>query len=123
MGEEMQLDRYYGPELRPFGQNSKPVKLTNAKHLKWIREQPCIITGKTGDTIDAHHVQRKAQGINDYLTVPLDHILHTQLHAQGVDYFQHHHRLDFKDALIAKLVERIIGLEKRVGGKRNGRSK
>lgn len=120
----MQIDRYFGPKLRPFGRNSKPVTLKSQRHLEWISEQPCIVTEKVNSEyvkVDAHHVQLKSQGVNDYLTVPLEHTLHMQLHRQGLDYFQGHHLVEVKDALIAKLVERIIELEGQVGTKRNVR--
>lgn len=117
----MEIERYYGPGIRPFGRLSKPTDIKSKKHLNWIREQPCVISGLVGETIVAHHVHRKAQGINDYLTVPLDSTLHDQLHGQGVEYFQGHHLVDLKDAMIAKLVERILELE--VGDKRNARRK
>lgn len=108
----MNIERYL---KKPFGSLSKPKKYLAKKHLAWIRKQQCVVSGVEGDTIDAHHVQRKAQGVNDYLAVPLDHVLHNQLHSQGVEYFQGFHRVDLKDALIAKLVERIIDLESKVG--------
>ena len=119
----MHIERYYSPEIMPFGRNSKPPSFTSEKHLKWIRRLPCVVSGVSGDTIEAHHVHRKAQGTNDYLTVPLDSMLHAQLHAQGVEYFQGHHLVDFKDALLAKLVERIILLESEVGDMRNARQR
>jgi len=107
----MNLDRYYGPILRPFGTNTKPVKLQSKEHLKWIKEQPCYVSGYIGDEVDAHHVQKKSQIRNDYLTVPIRHGLHMQYHGQGQQYFQDHHLVNEEHALIAKLVERIIDLE------------
>ena len=117
----MHINRYFGTAIMPFGRNSKPPTFRNEKHLKWIRRLPCVVSGLSGDTIDAHHVHLKSQGVNDYLTVPLDHELHMELHAHPVEDFQDHHLVDLKDALIAKLVERIIFLESAVGEMGNAR--
>ncbi len=106
----MELDRYFSPKLTPFGRLSKPVRLDSKKHLEWIRSQPCIVTGIYG--VDAHHVIRKSQGLNDYTTVPLRHSKHMDLHNTGIYEFEAQHGIDFKDAIIAKLVERIRELEK-----------
>jgi len=111
----MDIERYYGPKLRPFNKLSKPVKILCDRHLEWIRKQPCIITGESGgsegEKIVAHHVQLKSHGTVDYLTVPMKSRLHDNAHAQGLDYFSSAHKIDFKDALIAKLVERVVDLE------------
>ena len=82
----MDIERYYGPKLRPFNILSKPVKILCDRHLEWIRKQPCIITGESGgsegDKIVAHHVQLKSHGTVDYLTVPMKSRLHDNAHAQ-----------------------------------------
>lgn len=105
----MRLERYYGTALQPNGHLSKPVKILAGKHLKWLREQVCVATGAPG--VDAHHVQLKSAIQNDYLTVPLRHDVHMQLHQEGVAAVEQKHGIDIKDALIAKLVERIWLLE------------
>jgi hypothetical protein len=48
--------------------------------VKWIHEQPCIITGRTGDEIDAHHVVFRSMDnlCTDYLLVPLTHWIHIE---------------------------------------------
>jgi len=112
----LHIERYYSPELRPFGELSKPKSIKNKKHILWIREQPCVVSGIEGPTIVAHHVHRKAQGVNDLLTVPLDSSIHNELHTSGVKTFQDQHRVNLDHALIAKLVERILYLEKQMGG-------
>lgn len=105
----MRLERYYGAALQPQGALSKPVKILAGKHLKWMREQNCIATGAPG--VDAHHVQLKSALQNDYLTVPLRHDVHMKLHQEGVAAVELQHSIDIKDALIAKLVERLWLLE------------
>jgi len=109
----MNVGRYFGPKLRPFGNLSKPVALKSPAHLEWIREQPCIVSGLEGQQIISHHVQRKSHGLNDYLTVPLTHEIHTAFHTEtGPEVFEEKHSMDFKDAMLAKLCERVMELEK-----------
>jgi len=106
----MNIERYYSRNLRPFGLLSKPIKLKNEKHLKWIRSRACVVSG-IEDGVEAHHVQRKSQTLNDYLTVPLTKNHHQELHTGGVEKFQDSHAISLELALIAQLVERIIDLE------------
>lgn len=105
----IRIERYYGPTLRPFGNLSKPVKIIDEDYLDWIREQPCVVSGHTH--VVAHHVQRKSQGRNDYLTVPLTHELHTELHKIGVETFEKKHAVDLAKAVTAKLVEYLYSLK------------
>ncbi len=112
----MNIERYFSSKLRPFGSNSKPVKLRNEKHLKWVRNQECIVTGTSGKgLVAAHHVQRKSHIVNDYAAVPLSHLEHGELHSDSVEEYEQNQGIDFKDALIATLIERIIFLQERVG--------
>jgi hypothetical protein len=100
-----QLYGYFSGNLMPFGRNSKkPVMLSEA-YLKWIRTQPCIITGV--EACDAHHVIFKSQAENDYSAVPLRHDLHMKLHShkQGVEGFEEEYGICFKTAVAAKLME------------------
>lgn len=114
------IERYLGPELRPFGKLSNTLKVINRKHLEWIRSRPCIVSGDTKlthslYTIDAHHVRPRGQGQNDLLGVPLRHDLHMELGHIPEAEFEMKHSIDFKDALISQLVQRIIILEASVG--------
>ncbi len=105
----MNLDRYYGPELRP-SPLSKPVKLISEAHLDWVREQPCVVTGRYG--VDAHHHQKKSQIRNDFTAIPLVHEIHVpELHSIGEQFVEDKYAVDLKDCLIAKLVERCWLLE------------
>lgn len=61
--------------------------------------------------IDAHHVLRRSQGENDYLTVPLRHDIHMRGHTEGFDQVEGEFAIDIKDAMIACLVERMQELE------------
>lgn len=114
----MNIDRYYSAQLRPMGRLSKPIKLRKESHLKWIRQRACAVSGVIGDggLVAAHHVQRKSHVVNDYLTVPLAHHLHSELHTEGVQKFEDTHAVSLEHALIAQLVERIIDLEAQLKG-------
>lgn len=104
----MNIGRYYSDGfLTKLG--FKP-KLRSRAHLEFIKRMPCICTGAY--PVDAHHVQRKAQGINDYACIPLSHEVHLgELHQKGVKFVEDKYGVDLKDALIAKLIERIWELE------------
>ena len=61
------------------------------KYLDFIRAQPCCITGFR-DTVIAHHVKLYGGGgaglkPSDYLTVPLRHDMHQELHDRGEPSF------------------------------------
>ena len=101
----MNLDRYYGPTLKPFGALSKPVRLESKDHLAWIKEQPCVATGIIG--VDAHHHQKKSQIKNDYTAIPLLHEIHLgELHGVSDEFVEEKYAIDLKECLIAKLIER-----------------
>lgn len=107
------LEKYYCEILRPFGVLSKPVKIIDGKHLDFIRALPCIVTGASGGCV-AHHVQKKSQIQNDLLTIPLRADIHTNFHNNEVG-FEDGMNVDFRDALIAKLVETVIILKQNGG--------
>lgn len=80
----------FGKKRYPWnnkGISSKPkVKKTDVideKYLKWLRTQPCVVTGKIADAgagannIHAHHVYSRNKGRNDYLAVPLMGYVHS----------------------------------------------
>ena len=61
-------------------------------YLSFIRSRSCLVTGRSGENIVAHHVRmgnRGGMGLkpSDYMTVPLDAIQHTILHNQGEKSF------------------------------------
>lgn len=109
----MNISRYFSSNLM-YNEFSKTKKIQSKPHLEWIRNQPCVVTGHRSYDNDAHHVQRKSQGLNDYATVPLRHDIHMELHLRGITTFETEHGMDFRDALIAKLCERIFVLEDRI---------
>lgn len=106
----LNIDRYFSPRFRPFGNLSKIVKVKNKKHRDYIKQLPCKVTG-TEVISDCHHVRRKSQIQNDYLTIPLCSTIHNELHLLGIETFQNKHGIDLKDCLIATLVEKIMVLE------------
>lgn len=104
----MNIERYLSTRVRVYGNLSKPMSLKSPSHLAFIRKQKCIVTGSCSEP---HHIQTKRRGVNDYLTVPLSHDSHMRLHNMGMESFQYDCGIDLKDALIAKLIERIMELE------------
>lgn len=72
----------------------KPVRMQDADYLRFIRRQPCIITGTAAE---AAHVVPPGHGktgskVSDYRTVPLSPKLHrfgrSSLHAMGRERFE-----------------------------------
>jgi hypothetical protein len=84
---------------------------TDDAHLERIRAMPCLLRGKRtrvsrwrgvypdrkqiveefmhccAGSVEAHHVELKAQGGHDHLTVPLCTAAHDELHYRGVETF------------------------------------
>lgn len=61
----------------------KKTDVIDEKYLKWVRTQPCVVTGKIAEAgtgannIHAHHIYSRNKGRNDYLTVPLMGYVHS----------------------------------------------
>ena len=108
----MNVERYFQSGVKLFGTIDRK-KLRNEKHLKWIRSRFCYITGKPAE--EAHHEQKKSQGRNDFLTLPMTVEKHNEYHTTPLAKFEVNNSVDVKDALIAQLVERILFLEGIVG--------
>lgn len=60
------------------------------KYLKWVRSQPCCITGRT-DNIVAHHITTaKSRGMgtkaDDFFCIPLTSETHQLLHSDPLEF-------------------------------------
>lgn len=106
----LRLEQFYSAELMPFGSRSKAPVFVSVKHIEWIRRRACVITRQPG--VDAHHVQFRSSGLNDYTAIPLQHEAHMLGHASGFDKLESLHGISLERALIATLVERVAYLEK-----------
>lgn len=73
----------------------KPERIKDKNYLKFIKEQPCVVTGIIG--VDPHHFLTGGMGTkgSDYATIPLTRELHNELHNQGVKVFQKKYQVDF----------------------------
>lgn len=65
---------------------SKPLRLRDRHHLKFVSTQPCIACGRSPS--DAHHIkfaQQRGMGlkVSDEFTVPLCRLHHRELHRHG----------------------------------------
>ncbi|MEH2568850.1 ERF family protein [Bradyrhizobium sp. AZCC 2289] len=65
---------------------SKPLRLRDRNHLKFVSTQPCLACGRSPS--DAHHLkfaQQRAMGrkVSDEFTVPLCRLHHHELHRYG----------------------------------------
>lgn len=93
---------------------SKPKRHKDEIYKKYIKQQPCCITGmirineNTGKTeSDPHHTISKGAGGSDLSCVPLLHELHQECHAIGQETFQNKYNIDFKDIQIKYLQQFI----------------
>jgi hypothetical protein len=77
-----------------FGMNElqKQKPWRSKKYLKWIRDQPCCVTGIT-EPSDYHHITtsgNRGMGTktDDFYTIPLCHEEHQRLHYDPVAWEQ-----------------------------------
>jgi ERF superfamily len=76
-------DQTIGQQVTPL---TKPVRLRDRDHLKFVSTQPCLACGRSPS--DAHHLkfaQGRALGrkVSDEFTVPLCRAHHRELHQRG----------------------------------------
>lgn len=78
----------------------KPVRLEDPDYLRFIRRQPCILSGTASE---AAHIVPPGHGktgakVSDYRTVPLSPQLHrwsrSSLHALGRERFEQKYNVD-----------------------------
>ena len=87
----------------------KPKTFRSEEYLAFIREQPCVVSGKR--PADPHHTRAGGVGTkcSDHLTVPLYRELHSECHQIGHKTFQKKHGIDFIECqldLMRKYYER-----------------
>lgn len=104
----LRLGKYYSDNLMPWARSKTPVLISQA-HMDWVRRRVCVYRRSPG--VDAHHVQFRSHGQNDYTAIPLSHDVHMDGHSRGFDKIEAACGIDLKDALIATLVERVYELE------------
>jgi len=59
--------------------NSRNRKFEDKDYLQFLRQLPCLVSGKSGDNIHPHHVDNKGiggQAFNDFMAVPLIYFHH-----------------------------------------------
>lgn len=72
---------------------TKIEPLRDPDYLKWVRTQPCIITGHRGRDVDPCHIGTLGRGIksSDDEALPMRHELHRRAHDQGeMSFFRKH---------------------------------
>ncbi len=63
----------------------KPKRIEDKEYLEYIREQPCLISGKGADP---HHLTTRGAGGSDYTAIPLARRYHTEIEQIGVEKFE-----------------------------------
>lgn len=74
----------------------KPVRMEDPDYLRFIRRQPCCVSGVQSQ---AHHVVPEGGGkvgakVSDYRTVPLSFKLHDEYHRMGRTAFEAKRNID-----------------------------
>lgn len=99
----MNPERYL-KHLNCLGPFAKPLALKSKEHLEFVRNLPCIVTGKNPS--EPHHVITKKTANNDYLCIPLCHEKHRELHDIGRERFERKYGIDLTDAVLAVLIKK-----------------
>lgn len=78
-----------------FMARPKLTRWESAGYLKFVRSQPCVVTGTT-EAIEAHHVighghSGMAMKTHDIMTFPLSHQAHMKLHDGGWQQWERQH--------------------------------
>jgi hypothetical protein len=76
----------------PFFKNKTP---RSEKYKAWIRTQPCVVCGRTGETIAPAHMATGGTSIkaSDYYCLPLCYDHHAEEH-RGHKTFAEKHNID-----------------------------
>jgi hypothetical protein len=74
----------------------KPVRLEDEDYSRFIRRQPCVVSGVQSE---AHHVVPEGGGkvgakVSDYRQVPLSFRLHREYHRIGRQAFERKYNID-----------------------------
>ena len=83
----------------------KPYTIRDKNYLKYIREQPCVVTRRNG--VVAHHLESGMVGSkgDDWITVPLTPEMHQELHQVGWLSFEAKHNVNLWKCCAKLMVE------------------
>lgn len=85
----------------------KATIVRDKAYLKWVRQQPCVITGRMGEDIDPAHIRHGcfSAGMKpgDDCVMALSHNLHMIQHNWGEETFWLKHVTDNPDLLMRAL--------------------
>lgn len=79
----------------------KPIREVDKDYLKFIRKEPCLITGLKADP---HHTVSRGAGGSDYRAVPLNREKHSECENIGIKTFQKKYYLSFDREIIRLLI-------------------
>lgn len=82
--------------------NNKNRKFENKQYIEFIHALPCVVSGKCGEGIHAHHVAPKGMGgiVNDYYALPLWH----DIHVSGSGHISRQVLQDYIDEPLSELI-------------------
>tara|TARA_R100000657_G_C4674860_1_gene120284 strand:+ start:736 stop:1068 length:333 start_codon:yes stop_codon:yes gene_type:complete len=84
---------------RGFEMNNEFINKYSLEYVDFIRNKQCCVSGS--DIADPHHLHAIGMGSNrlkpnarHFTCIPLSREMHTELHAQGLPYFQQKYKID-----------------------------
>lgn len=88
----------------------KPERITDYNYLKFIKEQPCLVTGQS--PVDPHHFIVGGMGTkgSDYATVPLTRQMHDLVHRAGQEKFEETYMVNFKEEMARLMHLYFVGI-------------
>ena len=79
--------------------NNEFIKKYSLEYVDFIRDKKCCVSGNS--VADPHHLHALGMGTNrqkanarHFTCVPLSREMHTELHQQGMNYFQQKYKID-----------------------------
>ena len=79
--------------------NNKFIKKYSLEYVDFIRNKQCCVSGN--HVADPHHLHALGMGSNrqksnarHFTCIPLSREMHTELHAQGLSYFEQKYKID-----------------------------
>tara|TARA_R100000773_G_scaffold20599_1_gene18373 strand:+ start:5178 stop:5498 length:321 start_codon:yes stop_codon:yes gene_type:complete len=79
--------------------NNKFIETYSLDYVDFIRSKVCCVTGN--GVADPHHLHALGMGANrkkpnarHFTCIPLSREMHTELHAQGMHYFEQKYNID-----------------------------
>ncbi len=83
------------------------------KYLEYVASLPCCLTGFQGEGVQAHHIighnaitgKGMAKKGSDLTAIPLNHVLHRELHDMGWKTFENLHNFSQLEVMVKTILQ------------------